>query len=72
VHEAEVEQTVDAAEQVVDRHMLIEPEAVEQRALCYLPTHHVRDPCRLAGVNHALVTVASSRFSTASTGYDAR
>ncbi|MEG3178899.1 hypothetical protein U1872_21955, partial [Sphingomonas sp. RB3P16] len=27
-------------------------------------------PCRLAGVNHALVTVASSHFSTASTGCD--
>jgi hypothetical protein len=30
--------------QVVNRHMLIKPEAVEQRALCHLPSHHVRDP----------------------------
>lgn len=27
-------------------------------------------PCRLAGVNHALVTIASSHFSTVSFGYD--
>jgi hypothetical protein len=27
-------------------------------------------PCRLAGVNHALVTIASSHFSTVSDGYD--
>ncbi len=43
-HEAEIQHAVDASEQMVNRHMLIEPEAVEQRALCHLPTHHDRDP----------------------------
>ena len=43
-HEAEVQHAVDASEQVVDRHMIIEPETIEQRPLRHLPTHHVRDP----------------------------
>lgn len=53
--------------------MVVEPKLVEQCAPCYLPTHHVRaPPCSLTRVNHALLTVASNRFSTASTYCEAR
>jgi hypothetical protein len=38
---AEVEQRIDAPEQMVGRHMAVEPETVEQRSLRHLPTHHV-------------------------------
>ena len=43
-HEAEVQHAVDAPEKVVGRHMIVEPETVEQRALRHLPTHHVHTP----------------------------
>ncbi len=36
--------SVDAPEKVVGRHMIVEPETVEQRALRHLPTHHVHTP----------------------------
>jgi hypothetical protein len=49
--------------------MIVEPEPVEQRALRYLPTHHVPTPRRSAGVNHGTRPVASTRFSTVSTGF---
>ena len=37
-HEAEVEHVIDAPEQVVGRHMVVEPEGVKQCALRHLPT----------------------------------
>jgi hypothetical protein len=49
--------------------MIVEPEPVEQRALRYLPTHHVPTPRRSAGVNHGTRPVASTRFSTVSSGF---
>ncbi|CAM3281894.1 hypothetical protein SPAN111604_14595 [Sphingomonas antarctica] len=39
-HEAKVEQPVDSTQKVVAGHVILEPEAVKQRPLRHLLTHH--------------------------------